>query len=411
MSAHHDSLAILRSATLFRDVPGDELATLATAATPRCYRAGSVIMLEGEPGDSLLVVASGVLDVLRELGTPEERVINSAGPGGVLGEMSLFVNDGRRTASVRCRTDVELLEVPYATFSAALERHPRLMLTILRTIAARLLQTDHRTIGLLQERNRTLARALDELRAAQRELIQMETLQHELRVARRIQRQLLPANTPDVPGWHVAAHWEPAGDVSGDFYDFLPLRDGRLGIILGDVSGKGIPAALVMATTRAVIRAVATELDLPEAILSRVNDILAPDMTPGAFVTCALAVIDLAGGRLRLANAGQCLPYIRTATGVSELRATGMPLGLMPHSTYVAVEAHLDHGDAIVFCSDGLIEARGQAGAILGVSGVRQLLQSIGWDETPIHVLVGAATSGDPEAERDDVTVVHARRL
>src|ERR671913_2569622 len=152
-----------------------------------------------------------------------------------------------------------------------------------------------------------------------------ERLEHELRVARRIQQELLPEATPELDGWRIAAYYGPAREVGGDFYDFLELQDGRLGLVVGDVSGKGVPAALVMAITRTMLHA-AYRLGSPSPreILERVNNILHPDIPPNMFVTCLAALLDRRTGRLHYANAGHDLPYVRHSAGVSELRATGM---------------------------------------------------------------------------------------
>ena len=112
-----------------------------------------------------------------------------------------------------------------------------------------------------------------------------ERIEQELQVARRIQQALLPEATPTLDGWEVAAYYQPAREVGGDFYDFLELPDGRLGLVIGDATGKGMPAALVMATTRGMLRAVAQPLDSPGEVLKRVNDALFPDIPPNMFVT------------------------------------------------------------------------------------------------------------------------------
>src|SRR5712691_8215237 len=161
-----------------------------------------------------------------------------------------------------------------------------------------------------------------------------ERLQQELQVARLIQQHFLPKDVPHVPGWEVAAHYAPARAVGGDFYDFIELTEGRLGLVIGDVTDKGVPAALVMSATRTLLRASAQRLVAPGEVLERVNDVLVDDIPPNMFVTCLYAVLELASGHLRYANAGHNLPYLGTNNEVLELRARGMPLGLMPGMKY-----------------------------------------------------------------------------
>lgn len=161
-----------------------------------------------------------------------------------------------------------------------------------------------------------------------------ERMEQELRVARVIQQTLLPKEIPTLPGWSMAAHWLPARAVSGDFYDFIQFSDGRLAIIVGDVTDKGVPAALVMATTRSILRTAAERLVSPGAVLEESNNRLCPDIPPNMFVTCLYALLDPVSGRLQFANAGHNLPYLRKRAEIVEMRARGMPLGLMPGMAY-----------------------------------------------------------------------------
>jgi serine phosphatase RsbU (regulator of sigma subunit) len=197
------------------------------------------------------------------------------------------------------------------------------------------------------------------VRQQQQQAQERERIEQELRVARLIQQTLLPKHVPDRPGYEVAAYYQPAREVGGDFYDFLDLDDGRLGLVVGDVTDKGVPAALVMATTRTMLRASAQRYDSPGAVLKRVNDVIVTDIPPNMFITCLYAILDTETGRLQFANAGHDLPYRRSSSagGAEELRATGMPLGLLPGMNYEEKEIVLERGDSVLFYSDGLVEA------------------------------------------------------
>ena len=155
-----------------------------------------------------------------------------------------------------------------------------------------------------------------------------ERIEQELRVATTIQQNFLPRELPDLPGWDVSAYYRPAREVGGDFYDFIELPEGHIGIVIGDVTDKGVPAAMVMAATRSVLRASAQRVVSPGEVLGRVNDLMCPDMPAKMFVTCLYGVLEPITGRFTFANAGHNLPYVRTGDGSAELRATGMPLGL-----------------------------------------------------------------------------------
>src|ERR671913_116270 len=184
-----------------------------------------------------------------------------------------------------------------------------------------------------------------------------ERIEHELQVARQIQQELLPEATPDLDGWQIAAYYGPAREVGGDFYDFLEFPDGRLGLVVGDATGHGMPAALVMATTRGMLRAVVQSLESPGEVLSRVNEALVADVPPSTFVTCFYGILDPESGRFVYANAGHNLPCRRHDGQADELRARGMPLGLMPGMGYEEKEITLKRGEGVLFYSDGLVEA------------------------------------------------------
>ncbi|HEX4992297.1 MAG TPA: SpoIIE family protein phosphatase, partial [Rubrobacteraceae bacterium] len=185
-----------------------------------------------------------------------------------------------------------------------------------------------------------------------------ERIEQELRVARLIQHTLLPKSLPELPGYDVAVFYRPAEEVGGDFYDFLELPEGRLGLVVGDVTGHGVPAALMMANTQSVLRAVAQRGGSePGRILAEVNEVLWTYMPPSMFVTCFCGILDPESGRFRYANAGHNLPYSRQEGMAIELRATGMPLGLMPGMSYEEKEITLKSGESVLLYSDGLVEA------------------------------------------------------
>src|SRR5690349_20303230 len=198
-----------------------------------------------------------------------------------------------------------------------------------------------------------VAQMIHEQQVAARE---HERLEQELRVARLIQQTLLPKQLPEFPGWKLSAYYSPARFVGGDFYDFIYLEDGRLGILIGDVTDKGVPAALLMATTRSILRSIALTGAAPGQVLEQTNTMLHPDVPPKMFVTCLYAILDPHTGLLRFANAGHDLPRRWRNGHVVELQATGMPLGLMPDMSYEEQETILAAGEHVLFYSDGLVE-------------------------------------------------------
>jgi steroid delta-isomerase-like uncharacterized protein len=203
-----------------------------------------------------------------------------------------------------------------------------------------------------------------------------ERIEQELQVARRIQQDSLPKEVPEPEGWQITPYYRPAREVGGDFYDFLEFEDGRLGLVVGDATGKGVPAALVMASARSTLRAVAQASESPGDVLRRANDPLANDIPHNMFVTCFYAILDPNSGSLRYANAGHDLPYLRRHSGddAEELRATGMPLGLMAGMSYEEKEDALSEGESVLFYSDGLVEAHDPHYEMFGFPRLRRLV-------------------------------------
>lgn len=239
-----------------------------------------------------------------------------------------------------------------------------------------------------------------------------QRMEQELRVGRVIQETLLPREIPQIAGWHLATHWKPAREVGGDFYDFVPLPDNRLGIIIADVTDKGVPAAMVMATTRSLLRAAAERLVEPGKVLERANELLYPDIPPKMFVTCHYATLDPATGHVRYANAGHDLPYHRHKDGANELRAKGMPLGLMPGMQYEEKELFLEPGDTILLYSDGLVEAHNSRGDMFSFPRLAALMAQHQGGEALIKFLLEELLkfTGDDWEQEDDVTMVIIQR-
>src|ERR671915_1404099 len=289
------------------------------------------------------------------------------------------------------------------------------------------LQRTHREMEKKEEEVRQLNKDLEkrvaerteQLKSAmakqQQEAQERERIEQELRVARLIQHTLLPKSAPELEGHHIAVYYQPAREVGGDFYDFLDLEDGRLGLIVGDVSGKGVPAAIVMAITRTMLRA-AYRLGSPAPgeILEQVNNILYKDIPPNMFVTCLAALLDSRSGRLHYANAGHDLPYLRHAEGGSEeLRATGMPLGLMPNMSYEQKEITLEPGESVLLYSDGLVEAHDPKGEMFGFPRMQGFVGAHPDAATLIDSLLAELErfTGEEWEQEDDITLVTLERF
>ena len=231
-------------------------------------------------------------------------------------------------------------------------------------------------------------------------------------MARSIQQASLPQEVPTLDGWQISPFYQPAREVGGDFYDFLELKDGQLGLIVGDATGKGVPAALVMASTRSMLRAVAQGSESPGDVLRKVNDALVTDIPPNMFVTCFYTILDPESGSLRYANAGHDTPYLYRNGEAEELRARGMPLGLMPRMSYEEKEIILDAGEAALFYSDGLVEAHDPEGEMFGFPRLRALVAEHDKERSLGDFLLEELYSftGEGWEQEDDITLLTLRR-
>ena len=239
-----------------------------------------------------------------------------------------------------------------------------------------------------------------------------ERVEQELGVARSIQQASLPKEVPTLEGWRIVPHYQPAREVGGDFYDFFELDDGQLGLVVGDATGKGVPAALVMSSARSMLRAVAQTSNSPGEVLRRANDPLVADIPPNMFVTCFYAILEPESGRLSYANAGHDLPYVRHGSDAEELRARGMPLGLMPGMNYEEKEIILQVGQSALFYSDGLVEAHDPTGEMFGFPRLRELVAEHGEERSLGEVLLKELYSfvGEGWEQEDDITLLTLRR-
>ena len=248
------------------------------------------------------------------------------------------------------------------------------------------------------------------------ELRERELVEQELQVARGIQQASLPNEVPKLEGWQISPYYQPAREVGGDFYDFHLLSDGRLGVVVGDATGKGVPAALVMSTTCGMLQLAARALGSPTSgeVLAQVNETLLARIPQNMFVTCFYALLDPESGTLRYANAGHDLPYLRRVGGdAEELRARGMPLGLIPSMNYEQKEIVLEGGEAALFYSDGLVEAHDPKGEMFGFPRLRALIAQHGEERALADFLLEELYTFVEEGweQEDDITLLTLRRL
>jgi serine phosphatase RsbU (regulator of sigma subunit)/predicted ester cyclase len=242
-----------------------------------------------------------------------------------------------------------------------------------------------------------------------------ERIDQELQVARRIQHASLPEEVPTLEGWQISPYYQPAREVGGDFYDFHFLSEGRVGLVVGDATGKGVPAALVMSTTLGMLQLAARALDSssPGEVLEQVNETLLARIPSNMFVTCFYAILEPKSGTLSYANAGHDLPYLWHAGAAQELRARGMPLGLMPGMHYEQKEIVLQTGDSALLYTDGLVEAHDPQREMFGFPRLQVLVSEHAEEERSLQeTLLEELYSfvGEGWEQEDDITLVTLQR-
>lgn len=248
-----------------------------------------------------------------------------------------------------------------------------------------------------------------------RQVVEKERLDQQLRVARDVQSSLLPAASPDLRGYDFAAVNLPSWAVGGDYYDYLQLPDGRLGVVIADVSGKGVPAALIMATFRAALRAEARRgPEIPE-VARAVNRILLESPGLARFVTAVYGVLEPAAGRFDYVNCGHNPPMLLQAEGGRESLETGGPaLGILAECAFEAGRVALGPGDALVLYTDGVVEPEDETEAEFGTGRLEATLResrALPAGRMVDSVVEATRLFSGRQRYEDDFTLVVVKRL
>ena len=261
-----------------------------------------------------------------------------------------------------------------------------------------------------------IASALHQAQVYTETLNYQRTLQ-ELRFAGRIQSSLLPDEIPILPDWEVAVTMLPARETSGDFFDFIPLAEGKIGLLIADVADKGIPAALYMALCRTLIRTYAIEYEdaSPDVVFFAVNERLLKDARINLFVTAFYGILDPQSGLLTYCNAGHNPPYWfnRSAQKVTALSPTGMPLGIEEDQVWKLASIQILAGDTLILYTDGIPDAHNQQGEFYREKRLVETAQAaldLPAQELLIRILDDVQSFVGEEAQFDDITLMILRR-
>jgi phosphoserine phosphatase RsbU/P len=377
---------MLRATATFAAVSDAELAAIAGGCTLERAASGDMLFRQGDDGSWAYLVLDGQVGVEVESGG-QAVTVAVIEPGEFVGELAAFASTPR-TATARARTEAQLLRIDQSVVRRQLTASPETAMAIVADLSRRL-QNLNSTLA-------TLARAADALAVGDFDPAMLDTLRSqasrfshfadvfdrmaeellikrahavEMRTAMDIQSAMLPdgAACRPLPGVSLAAAMVPARHVGGDFYDYFTLDDRRLAIAVGDVSGKGVPAALFMAIAKTVLRTVARTGGDAAGILAATNEALCLDNREAMFVTVGLALVDARTGEAEIASAGHEEVYLVTAGGtVEKIAPLGPALALFPDAAFRSRRLRLAPGDWIVIATDGVTEAFSATGEIFG---------------------------------------------
>ena len=406
----------LKQVPLFKSLPESELHKLQDHLKSVILPDGKILFSEGDPGDSFYIILEGGLQIIKALDTPEESLLYTHGPGDFGGEMSLLMRDGIRSATVRTRGNVELLELSRRDFDQLLENSPALAYEMVRELGDRLRDTTNSTIEDLKTKNRELASAYDELKAAQAELVKKEKLEHELDMARNIQMSILPQDLNPTPYTDHGARMVPARAVGGDFYDFIPLEDNKVGIAIGDVSDKGVPAALFMAQLCTLLRVIAKNRLDPETVLLEINRHMLDSNQSGMFATVIYGIYDCKQRSFHYGRAGHEAPLVFGPQGnaTSPEIKTGTPLCLFPDPPVDVNTIEIPAGHTLVMYTDGGTDAMNAEEQFFGLDMLKStIVKNLGSPAQEIcdKVIEKLLAFQDESSQFDDATLVALRGL
>ncbi len=413
MTVPSDTSLFLRI-PLFQDLSKEDLFGLINELPVEALEAGKYLFHEGEPGNSLYVVKSGKIEVVLAGGTSDEMHLRFCGPGEYVGEMSLILKQGRRTASVRTTEDSQLWMMTRDKFNDCIKRWPHLAYSMVGIMSERLESSNEAAFNDVVTKNQMLQKAYDELKAAQAQLIEKERLERELQVAADIQLSILPDVLPDADEFGFGARILPARQVGGDFYDVFELKDHRIGVLIGDVADKGVPSALFMARAHALIMAEADIGMTPAEVMTLVNTHITRLQKSTQFVTVLYGILDLKTRDFSYARAGHEPPLIVHADGSVERlpHDPGMAIGLWEPVTLDEKTVKLVSGDMLLLYTDGMTDCRDPKGEPFGLERIKKLLvesSKFGAQQACNTLLETLQTYQDGAKQDDDVTLVSVK--
>jgi len=364
----------LQNLNLFKSLSSQELLEIREHLHLKILSNGEILFKEKEVGNSFFIIVQGEIEVIKALGSSDERLLNVLGPGEFLGEQGIMIEDNLRTASVKAVGQVHVLELSRKRFEKMVDSHPAIAHLVMCELSRRLQNSNESTIKDLRKKNAELAQAYHDLKAAQKELINREKVDHEMTMARDIQMSILPQGTILPEGCEVGARMVPAREVGGDFYDIIPLDDFNVGIAIGDVAGKGVPAAIIMAQFCTLLRVVAHRSNSPREVLMEINNHLLRANKADLFVTCIYGVYNSRDGSFSYARAGHEAPVIFNQDGniFQPKLQKGTALCIFPDPEIDVQMVRVPKGDTLLMYTDGVTDTMNGGGTFFGQDNLYQ---------------------------------------
>ena len=361
---------------LFQRLPEEDLKKLASKMEEITQTAGELLFCEGDRGDYFFVISEGKLEVIKAMGTSEERLIAVRIGGEFIGELSLINPLGTRMASVRARTDAQLWQLSRHDFEKILEQNSSISNLILRELSQRLTTAHEKTIVDLQRKNQELSTAYQDLKDAHDQIIEKERLERELQLAHQIQKSILPESIPETDRFDFGVFLEPARAVGGDFYDLFPLGEDKIGVLIGDVTDKGVPSSLVSAQTHALIYSAAISLADPVKVFHQVNTQMLRLNQSGLFVTAIYGILDLNTKKFQFARAGHEIPILLSDTGKVRMapKGVGQPLGIFDEPLFDLQEITITGGERLLLYTDGVLDMYSEDQTQFGMKSMQEAL-------------------------------------
>ena len=358
---------------LFQEIPRADLVKMVDELPIEIYKPGDYLFRDGDPGENLYVVIDGTLEIVLAADSVDELLLKTCGPGEYVGEMGLILPDGKRTATVRAKTETRTWVMSRVKFVQVLQRWPVIAYAMVGILSERLDATNDATFRDLTEKNHALQNAYDELKSAQTQLIEKERMERELKVAADIQLSILPDVLPSIAGFDFGARILPARQVGGDFYDAFPIDKTHLGVVIGDVADKGVPSALFMARSHALIMAEADTGITPGEVLQLVNRHITHLDKSAQFVTALYGILDSTTGEFTYARAGHEPPLFLKSGGIVERvpHSPGMALGLWDTITLDECVVQIVPGSTLLLFTDGMTDCRNPNGVAFGLERIK----------------------------------------